>query len=74
MYGGRAPKGELCNKVCMYVCKNGAWFLKGRQMQAILKHELMPVPHEFGSSLAYAVNTVMHACHGVHSAMWMLQF
>ena len=29
-------------------------------MQAILKHELMPVPHEFGSSLAYAVNTVMH--------------
>ena len=20
MYGGRAPKGELCNKVCMYVC------------------------------------------------------
>ena len=19
MYGGRAPKGELCNKVCMYV-------------------------------------------------------
>ena len=23
MYGGRAPKGELCNKVCMYVCKKG---------------------------------------------------
>ena len=20
MYDGRAPKGELCNKVCMYVC------------------------------------------------------
>ena len=20
MYGGRAPKGELCSKVCMYVC------------------------------------------------------
>ena len=20
MYGGRAPRGELCNKVCMYVC------------------------------------------------------
>ena len=20
MYGGRVPKGELCNKVCMYVC------------------------------------------------------
>ena len=20
MYGGRALKGELCNKVCMYVC------------------------------------------------------
>ena len=20
MYGGRAPKGELCNKVCIYVC------------------------------------------------------
>ena len=19
-YSGRAPKGELCNKVCMYVC------------------------------------------------------
>ena len=19
MYGGRAPKGELCNKICMYV-------------------------------------------------------
>ena len=19
MYGGRVPKGELCNKVCMYV-------------------------------------------------------
>ena len=22
MYGGRTPKGELCNKVCMYVCMN----------------------------------------------------
>ena len=21
MYGGRAPKGELCSKVCMYVCR-----------------------------------------------------
>ena len=23
MYGGRAHKGELCNKVCMYVCMYG---------------------------------------------------
>ena len=47
------PGGSYAKKyVYMYVCKNGAWFLKGRQMQAILKHQLMPVPHEFGSSFA----------------------
>ena len=32
MYGGRAPKGELCNKVCMgvcvYVCMDGFFSIK----------------------------------------------
>jgi len=33
MYGGRAPKGELCNKVCMYVCM----YVKNKEERHILK-------------------------------------
>ena len=30
MYGGRALKGELCNKVCMYVCIKDTFYCPTR--------------------------------------------
>ena len=41
MYGGRAPKGELCNKVCMYIL---IVYLSTEFTETLATHYLYVVP------------------------------